>query len=129
MRSVLHIAVATGISLLIHGTVDAAGEVRLGLALFSFIAWLWITEALPISVTALLVPLGASLLGLSGVRDSLANFASPVIYLFMGGFALAAALQKYELDRAFAHRVLAMSRGHAPVAVLLLFLVTACLSM
>ncbi len=109
--------------------VEAERPVQLALGLFVAIAWLWISEALHISVTALLVPLAASLLGLADVRGALSNFANPVIYLFMGGFALAAALQKYELDRAFAMRVVALSGGSAPAAILLLFLVTAMLSM
>lgn len=102
---------------------------QLGLGLFACIAWLWLSEALHLSVTALLVPVLASLAGLVSVQEALVEFANPIIFLFMGGFALAAGLQKYELDRAFAIKVLALSRGKAFIAILLLFLVTAGLSM
>ena len=47
----------------------------------------------------------------------------------MGGFALAAALQKYSLDKLFAVKMLSLSNGKPLLAVLLLFLTTALLSM
>ncbi|MEX0943926.1 MAG: DASS family sodium-coupled anion symporter [Pseudomonadales bacterium] len=127
--NLLNILIALGAGWLVSEFVHAERPVQLGLGLFVCIAWLWISEALHISVTALLVPLLASLAGLVTVSNALVEFANPIIFLFMGGFALAAGLQKYELDRAFAVKVLALSRGHPLIAILLLFLVTACLSM
>jgi len=108
---------------------DAERQVQLGLGLFTCIAWLWLSEAIHISATALMVPLLASLLGIFEVREAFQGFSHPIIFLFMGGFALAAALQKYELDRIFAVRIMTASRGVPLIAVLLLFLTTAMLSM
>lgn len=101
----------------------------LGLAIFVLVGGLWMSQALHLSITALLVPVLASVAGLLGPREAMAAFAQPVIFLFMGGFALAAALSRQGMDRALAHTVLQMARGRQPVAVLLLFLLTALLSM
>ncbi len=114
---------------IITNTVEAAPQVQQGLAIFVAIAWLWITQALPISTTALLIPVLAMLSGILPATQAFSNFASPVIFLFMGGFALAAALQKYSLDRLFAVKMLSLSSGRPLLAVLLLFLTTALLSM
>ncbi len=114
---------------IIVNTVEASPQVQQGLAIFVAIAWLWITQALPISTTALLIPILAMISGILPATQAFSSFASPVIFLFMGGFALAAALQKYSLDTLFAVKMLSLSRGRPLFAVLLLFLTTALLSM
>ncbi len=114
---------------IIVNTVEASPQVQQGLAIFVAIAWLWITQALPISTTALLIPILAMISGILPATQAFSSFASPVIFLFMGGFALAAALQKYSLDTLFAVKMLSLSRGIPLFAVLLLFLTTALLSM
>lgn len=114
---------------IVANVVDAPTQVQQGLAIFVAIAWLWITQALPISITALLIPVLAMLSGILPVAQAFSSFSSPVIFLFMGGFALAAALQKYSLDKLFAVKMLSLSGGRPLYAVLLLFLTTALLSM
>jgi sodium-dependent dicarboxylate transporter 2/3/5 len=107
----------------------APAPLRAALALFVAIGGLWLTQALPLAVTALLVPLGAVLTGLATAPAALAPFANPVIFLFLGGFALAAALQAQGLDRALAERVLQAAGGHRTRAVLGLAALAAGLSM
>ncbi|MCV4714592.1 SLC13 family permease, partial [Escherichia coli] len=63
------------------------------------------------------------------LRTALASFAHPIIFLFLGGFALAAALQRQGLDRALAVAVLRLAAGRRNAAVALLFALTALLSM
>jgi sodium-dependent dicarboxylate transporter 2/3/5 len=109
--------------------VEASPQIQQGLAIFVAIAWLWVTQALPISTTALLIPVLAMISGILPAKQAFSNFANPVIFLFMGGFALAAALQKYSLDKLFAVKMLSLSNGRPLFAVLLLFLTTALLSM
>lgn len=111
------------------GTPADTARLALGLAIFVLVGGLWISQALHLSVTALLVPVLASVAGLMGPREALAAFAQPVIFLFMGGFALAAALSRHGMDQALAHTVLRLAHGRQTVAVLLLFLLTALLSM
>lgn len=113
----------------VFAAVPPPDGLRTGLALFALIGSLWMTQALHLSVTALLVPLLAVLGGVLTVPAALAPFAHPVIFLFLGGFALAAALQHQGLDRALAQRVLRLARGRRALAVLLLFGLTALLSM
>lgn len=125
LRALACVALAAAV----HQAVEAPSALRAGLALFTLIGALWMTQALHLSVTALLVPLLAVAAGLMGMREALASFAHPIIFLFLGGFALAAALQQQGLDRALAHAVLRLAAGHRARAVALLFGLTALLSM
>ncbi|HHE3593603.1 TPA: DASS family sodium-coupled anion symporter [Pasteurella multocida] len=100
-----------------------------GLDLLVFIAVLWLTEALHVTVTALLVPLLAIGLGLVATKNALAAFADPTIFLFFGGFALATALHIQKLDRMIANKIMALARGKLFVASIYLFSITAFLSM
>ena len=125
LRALACVAVAA----LVHAVAPPPDALRTGLAIFVLIGGLWLTQALHLSVTALLVPLLAVLTGLMDLRSALAPFAHPVIFLFLGGFALAAALQQQGLDRAMALAVMRLAAGRRAVAVGLLFALTAGLSM
>ena len=125
LRALACVAVAA----LVHAVAPPPDALRTGLAIFVLIGGLWLTQALHLSVTALLVPLLAVLTGLMDLRTALAPFAHPVIFLFLGGFALAAALQQQGLDRAMALAVMRLAAGRRAVAVGLLFALTAGLSM
>ncbi|MFW5329880.1 DASS family sodium-coupled anion symporter [Hydrogenophaga sp. ZJX-1] len=125
IRAIACLALAGGV----HQATPGPEALRAGLALFTLIGGLWMTQALPLSVTALLVPLLAVVAGLMNLREALASFAHPIIFLFLGGFALAAALQQQGLDRALAHAVLRLAAGRRALAVGLLFGLTALLSM
>jgi sodium-dependent dicarboxylate transporter 2/3/5 len=75
-------------------------------AIVSLVVVWWVTEAIPIAVTALL---GAGLtvvLGVSSAHDALAPFASPTIFLFLGSFILAEAIGVHGLDRRLAFAIL-----------------------
>lgn len=100
-----------------------------GLAMMVFIGVLWLTEAIHVTITALCIPILAVGLGLMNTGDALKSFANPIIFLFFGGFALATALHIQGLDRLIANRLLMVARGRLSVAVVLLFGVTALLSM
>ncbi|MFY1027542.1 transporter [Actinobacillus seminis] len=100
-----------------------------GLALLVFIAILWLTEALHVTVTALLVPLLAVILDLVTTKQALSAFADPTIFLFFGGFALATALHIQKLDRMIANKIMALAQGKFFVAAIYLFSITAFLSM
>ncbi|NIS08208.1 MAG: DASS family sodium-coupled anion symporter, partial [Candidatus Dadabacteria bacterium] len=104
-------------------------DVAKGLAILFLIAGLWITESLPITVTALFVPLIASFTGIFDVKSSLSHFANPIIFLFLGGFALAAALHKQNVDELIARIVLKTAGNLVIVSILILFIITAVISM
>ena len=73
-------------------------EVARGLAVLTFIGILWLTEALHVTVTSLLVPVLAMLMGILPGAKALSGFADPTIFLFFGGFALAGALHEQKID-------------------------------
>ncbi|MFI8416132.1 SLC13 family permease [Serratia sp. NPDC078593] len=100
-----------------------------GLALLAFIGILWLTEAIHVTITALLVPIMAVLLGMLDVNKALSSFANPTIFLFFGGFALATALHIQKLDRLIANRLLMLAGGKMLLAALMLFGATAVMSM
>lgn len=103
--------------------------VRTGLAILTLAAVLWLSEALPLAITALLIPVVAALTGTMNVSQSFSGFAHPLIFLFLGGFGLAAALSRQELDRWLATRIMKLGRGHFHTTTMALFMVSALLSM
>lgn len=115
------------------GGAAAAGldvqKVRVGLGIMACIGLLWMTEALPLAATALLVPVLAVVLRVSEMKEALAGFADPLIFLFLGGFALAAALRQQGLDRWFAGKLVALGKGRFVAIALLMFAGTAFVSM
>ncbi|MDR1889225.1 MAG: DASS family sodium-coupled anion symporter [Zoogloeaceae bacterium] len=104
-------------------------KVNAGLALLFFVGVLWLTEAIHVTITALIVPVLAVCLGLTGVSKALSLFGDPTIFLFFGGFALATALHIQGIDRFIANRLLLLAKGHFGLAAMMLFLATAVLSM
>ncbi len=130
VQRVINLSVAT---LLFFG-LDAwlsplIGQAGTGLAIMVAVAWLWVSEALHVTVTALLVPLLAALSGVLTLDQALLQFADPVIFLFLGGFALAAGLQEQGLDRWMATWVIRKAGNRLDVAARYLFWLTAALSM
>lgn len=127
-NSIIFIADAILFFVLLN-TLPFAPEANKGLALLAFVAILWLTEAVHVTITALMIPLLAIGLGLAKTKDALHSFADPTIFLFFGGFALAAALNIQKIDRLIANKIMAMAKGNLFVAVIYLFTATAFLSM
>lgn len=75
-------------------------------AILALMIVLWMTEALPLAVTALLGPTLAVLLGIANARTAFASFADPIIFLFIGSFILAEAMFVHRLDRRMAFSAL-----------------------
>jgi sodium-dependent dicarboxylate transporter 2/3/5 len=89
----------------------------------------WMTEALPIPATALLPLVLFPLLGVLPMTGAAAPYANELIFLFMGGFVLAVAMQRWGLHRRIALSIMA-AVGTGPKTVVLGFLLaTAFLSM
>lgn len=100
-----------------------------GIAIMAAIGWLWVSEAMHIAVTALLVPLLAATSGVMAFDEALKQFADPVIFLFLGGFALATGLQKQGLDRWITAKAISKAGSRVDKAARYLFWLTALLSM
>lgn len=95
-------------------------------------AWMvcwWITEAVSISVTALIPLAFFPLLGIADIKNVSANYGSPIVFLFFGGFVMALALEKVNLHKRIALNIVKFT-GTTPDKVILGFmLATAALSM
>ena len=130
-KSLLTVVAAALSSWVVYSVLPYDIPANKGLAILLFVAILWFTEALHITVTALIVPVLAAVSGVPGMgtKQALAGFADPIIYIFFGGFALATALHVQKLDRKIALWLISLSRGSMLVSVLALFAVTAFLSM
>ena len=66
----------------------------------------WATEAIPVFVTAFLPIIAFAPLEIAPIRDAAEHYANPIIYLFMGGFIMALALEKWNLHRRIALAIL-----------------------
>jgi sodium-dependent dicarboxylate transporter 2/3/5 len=82
----------------------------------------WVTEALPLAVTAMLGPVLAIILRVAPVRAAFASFADPVIFVFIGGFILAEAMFVHGVDRRIAYTALSHRWvGTSATRILLVF--------
>jgi sodium-dependent dicarboxylate transporter 2/3/5 len=108
----------------------AAAPHRLA-AILAMMVVLWITEALPLAVTAIIGPVLAVVLGVASARLAFAPFADPIIFLFIGSFMLAEAMFVHGLDRRIAFTALASRAvGSSPFRILVAYgAVSAGLSM
>ncbi|MEN0006922.1 MAG: DASS family sodium-coupled anion symporter [Bacteroidota bacterium] len=99
----------------------------IALALF-MLAW-WVTEAVPIPVTSLLPIVLLPMLGVMDIETASAPYASPVIFLFMGGFMIALAMERWGLHRRIALNIVRLTGTNANGIILGFMLATAGLSM
>ncbi|MCH8980597.1 anion permease, partial [candidate division KSB1 bacterium] len=98
-------------------------------AIAVLMAILWMTESIPIPVTALLPLILFPFLGVIGFGDVAASYANSNVFLFMGGFFIAITMQKWGLHRRIA-LYLIWAIGSSPRRIILGFMVaTASLSM
>ncbi|WP_058910238.1 DASS family sodium-coupled anion symporter [Entomohabitans teleogrylli] len=128
-RGLMILAVDVVLLILLLNFLPYDEKANTGLALMVFIGVLWLTEAIHVTITALLIPILAILFGILDASNALKSFSNPIIFLFFGGFALATALHVQGLDRLIANRLLLLAKGKMSVAVMVLFGVTAGLSM
>lgn len=107
--------------------ISSKGDAVIAVALWMLI-W-WITEAVSISVTALLPLLLFPILKILPIAEVGANYGSPIVFLFFGGFVMALALEKVNLHRRIALNIIRLT-GTTPNKVVLGFMIaTASLSM
>ncbi len=95
-----------------------------------FAAVLWISGAVPLAVTALSIPALLTAFGVYADLDqALRGFADHLIFLFIAGFMLANALQKYDIDRRIALYMIVRLGSSPRFLVLAVMCATAILSM
>jgi sodium-dependent dicarboxylate transporter 2/3/5 len=105
---------------------DATGDVELlrrppvgsqaVLALLGFVVVLWVSEAIPLFVTSLAIPVILVVAGVGPADDALAPFFHPIIALFFAGFLMAEAMRRTGLDH-FAAVSLVDRAGRSPATL------------
>ncbi|HEX9972404.1 MAG TPA: DASS family sodium-coupled anion symporter, partial [bacterium] len=111
----------------ISSTLEPSAQKTLAVAVL--MAWLWITEALPIPATALIPIVAFPLLKIMEAKEVVRSYSDSNIFLFLGGFFLAMAMQKWELHRRIALHIIRRI-GLGPRKIILGFMIaTAFLSM
>lgn len=92
-------------------------------------AILWITEAIPIPATSLIPIILFPLLGVSDIKQATAPYAHPLVFLFMGGFVIALAMQRWNLHRRIALNIISFIGLNARSIIAGFMVATAFLSM
>ncbi|WNO60923.1 DASS family sodium-coupled anion symporter [Rheinheimera sp. MMS21-TC3] len=95
----------------------------------AWIAWWWITEPVPIPVTAMLPIVLIPLLGLDSIHNVTAPYAHPLIFLFLGGFILSIAMERWDLHKRIALLTMLLVGSKPSQQIAGIMLVTAFLSM
>lgn len=116
--------------ILLIGDIDPNNpKIGYTLAIATLMAIWWITEAVPLAITSLLPVVLFPLLGIMNGKDVSSSYFNHVIFLFIGGFIVAIAMQKWDLHKRIALKIL-MLTGTSPARILLGFMLsTAFLSM
>ncbi len=114
----------------VEGVVfELSNPARITAAIAVLMAVWWMTEAIPVYATALLPLALFPLFGISGIHSTATAYGNEIIYLFLGGFIVALALERWGLHRRLALNVLA-AVGPQPRAIIGAFMaVSAILSM
>jgi sodium-dependent dicarboxylate transporter 2/3/5 len=100
-------------------TSSLTGEQRTLSALMTFCAIFWITEPIPMAATALMAATGCVLLGVASADQAFGAFGNPLLFLFVGSFFLAEAMQIHGLGRRLARAVTRLARGRISLMVAL----------
>lgn len=98
-------------------------------ALALFMAIWWVTEAVPLPVTGLLPIVLLPLLGVASVREATAPYAEPLIFLFLGGFVIGLAMERWGLHTRIALTVVRLVGARPDRQVAGFMVATAGLSM
>jgi len=100
--------------------IDRTAAVALWMAIW------WITEAVPLAVTSLLPVVLLPALGVMNGKDVASEYFNHIVFLFLGGFIVALAIERWGLHRRIALRTLLLF-GARPARILLGFMVTTAL--
>lgn len=101
---------------------------RATIAMIVWMAVWWLSEAVDLAVTSLLPLAMFPLLGIADLSSAAAPYASHFIFLFVGGFMIALAMQRWRLDRRIALRVLLLFGAQPARMVAGFMFITATLS-
>ncbi|MAR96544.1 MAG: Anion transporter [Candidatus Marinimicrobia bacterium] len=123
------IALWAGFSFVFSSFLADDLEIKRGLFILLVCAGLWMSEIIPLPVTALIVPVLAYFFKILTPAAAMAPFSNTIIFLFMGGFTLAALLNRYNIDLWLADRVIRLAGGNLWLSIIGFYGVTSILSM
>jgi len=89
----------------------------------------WLTEAIPIAASALIPIIFFPLLRVYPIAEAAVPYSSPIVYLFMGGFVIALAMEKWNLHKRIALSIIKLTGTQANGIILGFMIATALLSM
>ena len=95
---------------------------------FLMVVW-WVTEALPMPVVSLIPLVAFPLLGINKFESTAASYANPVVFLFLGGFLIGLAIEKWNLHRRIALGIVRLTGTGGNTIVLGFILATGLISM
>jgi sodium-dependent dicarboxylate transporter 2/3/5 len=124
------LALLAFVSLLLAPLGSLSPEAHRLAAIMAAVVILWVTEALPMPVTAIIGAIACVVLRVAPAREVFAPFADPLMFLFIGSFMIARAIMLHGLDRRVAYAVLSLRVvGESPTRILFAFgAVTAAIS-
>jgi solute carrier family 13 (sodium-dependent dicarboxylate transporter), member 2/3/5 len=99
------------------------------LAVGTLMIFWWVSEALPMPAVALLPLVLFPLLGIAKMDETSAPYANPVVFLFMGGFFIGLAIEKWNLHKRIALNIVRVTGTSGNKIILGFILATALLSM
>ncbi|HEX8253571.1 MAG TPA: SLC13 family permease [Thermoanaerobaculia bacterium] len=129
LRKVVLCAGIAALLLLVPVAADFTENVRFTAAIGLLMALLWLTEAVPMGLTALIPLIAFPLAGVSTMEKIAAPYANPAVFLFLGGFLVAATFERWGLHRRMAFFALRRVGTEPRRIVFAVILVTAFLSM
>ncbi len=86
--------------------LDLSQDAHIVFSIMGFCLVFWLTEVIPLSMTAFLGVSLAVIFGVVGIKEAFLSLGHPVILLFLGSFLIAQAMTKHGLDRRFALNLL-----------------------
>jgi len=110
-----------------HQTLHASTAYMAGIVVWMAI-W-WILEAIPLAVTALLPVVLYPLFGIMGTKDIAPSYMNDIIFLFIGGFLVAFAIEQWELNKRISQKIIQLTGKSPSRLVLGMMLATFFLSM
>lgn len=108
LRPLFFLAMAVGPYLVFHLFKVPFADI---LSVFVAIVFMWFSEIIPLALTGLLVPLLAILYGVAGTKEAFAPFGNQILFLFMGSFFMARAMEKHKWDKRVAFTLLSSRWG------------------
>ncbi|MCU0331835.1 MAG: SLC13 family permease [Ignavibacteriaceae bacterium] len=115
------------IILLLIGDLDPARpQVNTMAAIAVLMAILWITEALPLAATSLIPLIFFPITGIISTEEIASSYINSIIFLFLGGFLIAIAMEEWALHKRIALKIITIFGG-SPTSIILGFMVSGAL--